>query len=400
MASIKVKYRPSTIEGQPGSIYYRIIHDRTVRQLLTDHRVCKEEWNERNGTVRVTPGSNREPAVRQIRDGIRRDVERLAKIVRKLEDERVSFDADAIIEEFRLYSDKYALFTYMENAIATLRRKNAVRTAETYVSARNKFKSFRGGRDIPLDCITSELMQEFEGWMKSQGLSSNTTSFYLRILRAIYNLAVEENVIDDCRPFRKVYTGVDKTVKRALPLTTIARIKRLDLSGNPKADYARDMFLVSFYLRGMSFIDMAYLKKTDLKSGYITYRRRKTSQLLHIEWTQEMQAIIDKYPANPTEHLLPIITKADNCERSAYKNGSFNVNRHLKKVAELCGLTIPLTMYVARHSWATAAKSKGIPLRVISAGLGHDSETTTQIYLSSLDTTEIDQANSLIIGSI
>lgn len=113
-----------------------------------------------------------------------------------------------------------------------------------------------------------------------------------------------------------------------------------------------------------------------------------------------MQAVIEKYPANPTEYLLPIIAKPNISKRSAYKNGSYNVNRHLKKIAGLCGLTIPLTMYVARHSWASAAKAKGIPLNVISEGLGHDSETTTRIYLSSLDNTEIDKANSIIISSI
>lgn len=400
MASIKVKFRPSSIKGHPGCIYYQIIHNRTVRQMATTHRVYKEEWNVRNGTIKFSQSSNRESMVRQIKNAIRVDIERLTRIIRKLEDERVNFDADTIVEEFRVYSYKYTLFNYMDYAIAALKRKNAIRTAETYISARNKFKNFSNGQDISLDCITSEIIQEFEGWMKAQGLSPNTTSFYLRILRAVYNIAVDENIIENRNPFRKVYTGVDKTMKRALPLAAITRIKKLDLSGDPKVDYARDMFLVSFYLRGMSFVDMAYLKKTDLQHGYITYRRRKTDQQLHIEWTSEMQAIIDKYPVNPTEYLLPIITKLNISKRSAYKNGSYNVNRNLKKVAELCGITIPLTMYVARHSWASAAKVKGIPLNIISEGLGHDSEATTQIYLSSLDNTEIDRANSIIISSI
>ena len=78
----------------------------------------------------------------------------------------------------------------------------------------------------------------------------------------------------------------------------------------------------------------------------------------------------------------------------------YNINHSLKAVAKVVGVTIPLTLYVARHSWASIAKSKGIPLSVISEGMGHDNEATTQIYLASLDTSAVDKANSLILKSI
>lgn len=174
----------------------------------------------------------------------------------------------------------------------------------------------------------------------------------------------------------------------------------MDLSNNPSADFARDMFTISFMLRGMSLIDMAFLKKTDLCNGYITYRRRKTGQLLTIKWTTEMQAILNKYPTNKSIFLLPIIKNAGVNERYAYRNAGYNINHNLKTIAKKVGITIPLTLYVARHSWASAAKSKGIPLSVISEGMGHDSMATTQIYLAALDTTLIDQANSLILSSL
>ena len=160
-----------------------------------------------------------------------------------------------------------------------------VRTSETYKSTLNSFKKFRQDEDIMLDCLTSEIMEAYEAWHHKRGIALNTMSFYIRILRAVYNRAVEDDIIENRNPFRKVYTGVDKTVKRALPLSVIKKIKALDLSLTPALNYARDMFLMSFYLRGMSFIDMAFLKKTDLKNGYVTYRRRKTGQQLIIEWT-------------------------------------------------------------------------------------------------------------------
>ena len=107
-------------------------------------------------------------------------------------------------------------------------------------------------------------MEAYEAWHRQRGVTPNTISFYIRILRAVYNRAVEKEIIENLNPFRKVYTGVEKTVKRALPLDTIKKIKALELSLTPALEYARDMFLMSFYLRGMSFIDMAFLRKSDL----------------------------------------------------------------------------------------------------------------------------------------
>jgi len=227
-----------------------------------------------------------------------------------------------------------------------------------------------------LDCITADMMESYEAWLRSRGISSNTISFYARILRAVYNRAVEEGVIENRNPFRHVYTGVDKTVKRALPLSVIKKIKALDLTQSPTLEFARDMFLMSFYLRGMSFIDMAFLKKTDLRNGYVVYRRRKTGQQLVIEWTREMQLILDKYPENKSCYLLPVIRNPGTNERCIYRNVGYKINHNLKIIAERVGVEIPLTLYVARHSWASAAKAKGIPLSVISEGMGHDSETT------------------------
>lgn len=168
----------------------------------------------------------------------------------------------------------------------------------------------------------------------------------------------------------------------------------------PDLDFARDIFLMSFYLRGMSFVDMAFLRKSDLSDGYVTYRRRKTGQLLTIAWTPEMAQILEKYPPNPTSYLLPIIRRAGKNERNMYHNMSYTINRRLKAIANMADIRMPLTLYVARHSWASAAKAKGIPLSVISQGMGHDSESTTQIYLASLDTAVIDSANALIIASL
>lgn len=410
MASIKVKFRPSTVADHEGTIYYQIIHERKVRQLLTEYKVFSNEWDERRATVTATQKSERKPLILSIRERIRWDIERLTRIARKLDANGLSYTADDVIDEFNRYAHEYSLFNFMENIIAKLKHNGKIRTSETYKSTLNSFRKFlceakcRGlitnDDDIMLDRITSETMEEYAAWHKNRGVVPNTISFYTRILRAVYNRAVEDDIIENRNPFRHVYTGVDKTVKRALPLAVIRKIKALDLSVTPALDYARDMFLMSFYLRGMSFVDMAFLKKTDLRNGYVTYRRRKTGQRLVIAWTAEMQTILDKYPENKSNFLLPVIRNVGTNERCTYRNIGYNINHNLKRIADMVGVTMPLTLYVARHSWASAAKAKGIPLSVISEGMGHDSETTTQIYLASLDTSVVDRANSLILASL
>lgn len=400
MATIKVLYRPSLLPDHEGTIYYQILHARKPRQLLTEYHVFQHEWSERRANVDTSQANDRKSFLLGIRERIRWDLERLTQIIREFDEAQIVYTSDTVIEEFNRRASEYTLFNYLEGHISRLKQNGKIRTSETYKAALLSFKKYRNGEDVMLESITSATMESYESWMKGRGNTPNTMSFYLRILRAVYNRAVEDELIQNRHPFRHVYTGVGKTVKRALPIQQIKRIKALDLSLTKGLEFARDMFLMSFYLRGMSFVDMAFLRKSDLKEGYVVYRRRKTGQQLTIAWTKEMQALLDKYPENETVYLLPIITNPAAIERYAYKNAADRINHNLKKVAKRAGVTIPLSMYVARHSWASIAKSKGIPVSVISEGMGHDSESTTQIYLASLDTAVIDDANSLILNSL
>lgn len=395
MASIKVKFRPSSIANCEGAIYYQIIHERKARQLATNYKIFPAEWDEKRSTL-ATRNADRRSFILAIRERIRWDIELLTKIAHNLDDVGFDYTADDVIEEFNRYAHEYSLFNYMGSMIIKLKHNGKTRTSETYKATLNSFKKFRNGEDIILDVITSETMEAYEAWHRNRGVAPNSISFYTRILRAVYNRAVEDDIIENRNPFRHVYTGIDKTVKRALPLPTIKKIKSLDLILTPALDFTRDMFMMSFYLRGMSFIDMAFLKKTDLRNGIVIYRRRKTGQLLSIQWTKEMQQILDKYPENQSDYLLPIIRNAGTNERCTYRNVGYNI----KHIAQMVGIEIPLTLYVARHSWASAAKTKGIPLSVISEGLGHENEATTRIYLADLDTAVVNRANALILKSL
>ena len=399
MTSINVKLRPSTVEEKEGNIYYQIIHNRVIRQLKTDYTVFQHEWSEKHSAV-ITDGE-RCSYLQSIRECITWDLKRLNNIVKRYEQKQTRYSADDIIETFRKTASTQTLFNFMKELTTLLQQMGKHRTAEAYHSTLKSFMKFRKDRDILIDDIDSDLMACYEAHLRNRGVSKNSSSFYMRILRAVYNRAVEKELTTDRHPFKHVYTGIDKTVKRALPLKTIREIKRLSLPMHSITDLSRDLFLFSFYTRGMSFIDMAYLKKKDLSNGTLTYRRSKTGQQLHIRWEKCMQEIIEKYKTdNHSPYMLPIITTTDTDERAQYKNMLYRTNKALKNIARMAKIPVPLTMYVARHSWASAAKSKNIPLSVISEGMGHDSEQTTRIYLASLDTAVIDKANRLILKDL
>lgn len=397
MATVKVKFRPSSLSDSEGRIFYQIIHERKTRHYPTGYRLFPTEWNESDSAVICQSGSDRSGHLLSIRERIRNDIERFKRIIRILEDSGQAFTAETVIERFARSISDTSFFNEMEKAIVRLTQNGQIRTSQTYATTLRSFQRYRCEKDLPLDSINSEIMEGYQAWLHRHGASQNTISFYFRILRAVYNRAVEEELTENRHPFRHVYTGVEKTLKRALPLSEIKKIKNLDLTLEPELAYARDMFILSFMLRGMSFIDMAFLRKTDLRNGHITYRRRKTRQQLTIAWTPHMQKIVDRYPENTSDYLLPIIRRPGTNERFVFKNVGERINRHLKTIAAKIGIAIPLTMYVARHSWASIAKAKGVPLSVISEGLGHEKESTTRIYLATLDSVAVDRANSMIL---
>lgn len=394
MASIKIKFRPSTVEGKEGGLYFQIIQNRVIRQMTTDYKIYAHEWDAE--MERIVVSGTRANILYGIKERLEWDTSRLEKVVRQLETERRRYSVDDVIASFHRQTKETSLFSFMHGVIVQLKQLGKIRTSETYTATLKSFMEFREERDVPLDGMNSDLMLLYEAYLKTRGIRMNTISFYMRILRAVYNRAVEKGLTPQKYPFRHVYTGVEKTVKRAVPVKVIKALKELDLSMKPSLDLARDMFLFSFYTRGMSFVDMAYLKKADLQNGVLTYCRRKTGQQLTVRWEKCMEEIIRKYPSDGSDYLLPIIKEQGN-ERKQYDNALHLVNYRLKDLSRMLKLQRTLTMYVARHSWASAAKAKNVPLSVISEGMGHDSEKTTQIYLASLEASVVDKANKMIL---
>ena len=275
-------------------------------------------------------------------------------------------------------------------------------TARSCLSTLNSFRRFRAGKDLSFRAMNEDLVERYEAFLLESGLRRNTSSFYLRNLRTVYRAAAEQGLVERKDIFCHVYTGFDKTVKRAIDMDYVKRMCDLQLSADTSMGFARDVFLFSIFTRGMPFVDMAYLRKSDLRDGYLCYRRKKTHRSLMILWEPQMQEIVDRY-AEATRNLpymLPIITRLDGTERRQYEAAIRKVNCNLKRIAERIGLGTSLTTYVARHTWASMAHTLHTPLSVISEALGHDSEKTTQTYIAQLNSSAVDDANKRILMSL
>lgn len=399
--TIKIKFRPSTIEGREGSVYYKVTRGKKTKNIRTRYRLYPEEWDKRRGKILI-PHTDMERAryLRGLEKEMEEDIRRLESAVASLLERHGPYTVDDVVAEYVRLGVRPRFGNFMREVIAGLEQAGKARTAEAYRSAYNSFLRFAGWKDVVLEKMDSNVTVAYEEWLKREGVRMNTVSFYMRILRAVYNRAVEKGMTAQRFPFRRVYTGIGKTTKRAVSLQAVRQLKALDLPADSSKALARDLFLFSFYTRGMSFVDMAFLKKTDLTGGVLTYRRQKTGQRMLVRWEACMQEIVDRYEEPASPYLLPVIRRAGQNERKQYTTARHRVDRILKRLGEGLGLDIPLTLYCARHTWASVAKSKNVPLSLISEGLGHESEATTRIYLTSLETSFLDEANSLVIKSI
>ena len=401
MAKVKVKFRNSTVEGKAGVLYYQLCHKCQSRQITTGSRLFPEQWDAlRERAVVPFAGLDGEIAVvqRQI-DG---DLCLFRAIIGDFEARRVEYGLPDVVGRFRSFG-RVTVFAFIEKQIACLRAGGRLGTARNYRRTLNSFAGFLNGADIPFSLLDEQLVSRYDDWLRRRRIVRNTVSFYMRVLRAVFNKAVREGIVSQSSPFRNVYTGVDRTRKRAVGEETVIRLRRLNLEHSPSLALARDIFIFSYCARGMAFVDIAFLRKQDIAGGAICYVRRKTGQRLTIRIEPCMGDIIERYaPVTRTsDYVFPLLNAEDPVRGfSQYQTALGYYNRRLKRLAELLGLEMPLSSYTSRHTWATTARNHNVPLSIISAGMGHASEKTTQIYLASLESSVVDQANRSIIASL
>ena len=265
MITIKVKFRESTIKKKKGTIYYLLTRNKEYREITTPYKIHSHEWNDKRSLIAISNAEyQRRYELQLIENSIIRDIRHLQHILTS------ENNIDTIIKLFKKIQGESLLSVFSKSVTNDLYIKNQPRTAKSYIASVKSFLRFRNGVDISFEELTPKLISDYERYLKEQQICNNTISFYMRNLRAIYNRAVEESYTEQKHPFKKVFVGNDKTIKRAIDEDVISRLKTLDLSSKPRLAFSRDMFMFSFYARGMAFIDLAYLTKENIQ-GAVSY---------------------------------------------------------------------------------------------------------------------------------
>ena len=297
-------------------------------------------------------------------------------------------------------SDERMLIAFCNSVIQEMKEAKKVGNARVYRTMRNSIQTFLNDSDIPMSKITFKWLKKYEAWYLGRGNSLNGLSVNMRTLRALLNRAIKQKLLSsDAYPFKEYTIRSNKPRKRAIARTDIDKIIAF-VPKTKRQQRAKDYFLMSFYLMGASFIDLAFLKVGDVKNGRIEYTRRKTGNHHSVKITEPLQKILDKYlPGKSHDEFILNVIKSEDLA-AQYQNARDELqryNRSLREIGQLCKIETPLTSYVARHSFATIAKFKDVPIQVISQALGHTNLETTEVYLEEFDNEVLDEYNDMII---
>lgn len=367
MCSITFILRPSR-KGRDfaGRLFIRLIRDRRAHTVTTPYQVYHNEWDARYHCLIYTgsdPVRRRELSV--IEEGLAREYHYLGNIISQLEEEG-RCTASNIAEIYRRSKDKKSLSVFTSRLCQDLREQGRERTARAYATVTRGLLSYLKQDDISLVRMESHLIQSFERYLKECGRAANTISYYMRNLRAIYNKAIDDGLISSIKsnPFNQVYTGVRSTRKRALSRRSLLRLSELDVLADicpqtDKKEYeqrrelldAQRLFFFSFHARGLSFVDLAYLRKDNIRHGVLSYYRKKTGRQIEVKVSPAMQSIINSFSERvyQSPYLFPIIRNNDKKSRIQYESGLRLQNKRLEKLANLAGVKENLTTHLARH---------------------------------------------------
>jgi len=393
MASVRaILFTHKKRKDGKSPIVIQIIKDRKRKIISTGYYADESEWNFTTNTP-----TKKHPNYELLKRLLKQKTVEAEQTMLSIETSEDVFTVDTVVERLKGVEYNKSVFDYWDNLIKILVSSKKSGNALAYKNTFGVFKRFRNDKDMTFKQLDYKCVNAFEKDLLARGLQLNGISFHMRTLRAMYNRAIKEGYANkELYPFEHYSIKKQKTQHRALTKDDIKQIRDTELK-TEGADFARDLFMFSFYTRGMSFVDIAFLKPENINQGQLQYRRAKTGQTFTIKLTSEAMSIIMKYSdlKKVDKFVFPIIQN-ESKSHDDYRRMMRLTNRRLKKIGENLNLSIPLTTYVARHSWATVAKRSGVSTSVISEGMGHATEHITQVYLDSFENSVLDEANELI----
>jgi integrase/recombinase XerD len=382
-------------------ILLQVIHEGKGRRYSTKEACTQDQWDEGTGRVkaRVKGGA--------VTNGILSNIEtKVCEIVGSLVAAN-ALSLDTFHERYRNPKAAEDVLAFLERMEGTFQAEGRIGYAGTYRNAASALRRFSNGKPIRFAELTARKLEGLEQYLKGTGCTNGGIAAYMRVLRVAVNTAIKEGLMHrDQYPFetaqsrgysmKRLKSGYNP---RALSEQDMELIKKFPLDMAPHLATSVRYFLFSYYARGMNFHDMAHLKRTDIYDNRIHYRRRKTKDHFSIPISQPLQEVLDSFGEHEGPFLFPILGTFHQTEKQQWirvQKCLKQFNSDLKDVAGVLGIEAKLTSYVARHTYATTLKRKGVSLATISEGMGHENEKTTRAYLSRFGSEVLDTADTLL----
>lgn len=271
-------------------------------------------------------------------------------------------------------------------------------TYKRYNVVINKLKEYAGDK-IEFKEVTVEFLRKYVSWLRSEKKNDvNTYTTDLRKIRAVFNAAINEDLIDySVNPFRKIKIETKRTTKQRLTLEELGAIRNLNLDEGGYIWHARNIFLFCLNCMGMRVGSALKLKSADIQGASLYYQMNKGGKSKNIELTGEALEIIGRYPERG-KYLFPYLERETDIYNGISKATAL-INKGLKSIAEMAGIDKRLTTHISRHSFAKLANSAKVDVPTIQKMLGHSSIRTTQIYLGEISDDESNEALKKIFKS-
>lgn len=387
-----VCYKSKVLKNNESPLMLRICKDGKRKYESIGISILPSLWDfKQNKPTRKCP--NKEYIERLIAEKVKVYTDKVIEF----KSQEKEFTATSLMEKVNKPVKRKTVQEVFNQYIQELESANRLRYADMYKCTMHSLIKFNKHLDIPFSDMDTIWLKRYEVWLQSQGLAINTLGTRFRHLRVIYNFAIEEKIVkSEYYPFNsfKVSKLSQTTAKRSIQKDEILSV--LNYQGQtPLECLAIDLFTFSYLAAGINFGDIARLTKDNILENRLIYIRKKTQKQIKVSLQEQAIKLIQKYSMPDNPYLFPILSSFHKTEQQKVNRIHkiiAKVNKSLKEIGERLNISIDLTTYVARHSFATVLKRSGVNTSLICEALGHSSERVTQIYLDSFGNEQMEDA--------
>lgn len=396
-------YKHKELKDGTSPILLQVIHHGKIKRYSTGHSCPVDKWD--FDAERMNPWGK---LGKEVNAKLNAREAKVHDIVVKLYAQG-GFTLEAFDRKYTTIVEVEDVLAYLVQLATEYQAVGRAGNAATYRNTWRVLRRFTDGKPLRFADLTPRKLEAFEKDLRAHGCKDASVSVYMRTLRAAVNRACKDGLMDRANyPFSNgsndgyAVSMKGNTNPRSLNDADMDKIKAYDYRKEPHLATAVRYFLFSYYARGMNFIDMAYLERKALKDGRFEYTRRKTMHKnggvsFSIPITSQLAAIVEAFEDGTTKYVFPILNGEHHTEKQQWdriRKCLKTWNKQLKEVSEVLGIKVPLTSYVARHTYATTLKRKGVDVAMIGDSMGHKNASTTAVYLKRFADDVLDKANA------